>query len=1558
MNQEIRYRLAVDGAPQTAAAFAAVDKSVTSLAANTPAAAAALGRASTQIDKVSVSARQTAAAMRTLPAQFTDIATQLAGGQSPFLVLLQQGGQIKDSFGGIGNAVRALATVFPPARLAMLGAAAAGFSVAAAFVKGNEESAKFARTLAITGNAAGLTADRYEDLAQRIAGSTNSSLGTTRDLLIQLAESGRLSGEGLSATAEAAQRLAKATGQDVGEIATKFVGLADDAARGAAQLNKQYNFLNVSQFKTIQLLQEQGRTQEAVALTMKALSDRIGDQTANLGYWDRAWQAVGRSISDAWDALKAIGRTQGPGQQVAALQRSIDSLEQKAAQSSGDRARVLQAEVAKLREKQALLQSEVRLQNQAADAQAKTAAANQKGIDELLKKSSAAASARDVFGELLKDIERLADANAARLAAGGELTRAQELERSLNEKLADSLKSLNAQQQAAVRAAIGRAVASQQALDVQAAELKAAQQLARERSDARAKEQAAIDAYLDKQRDETEARLSGLRDRAQALRDEEAASVLAARGNVSLAEAVEQVTIARLREQQSRLDPDSAEGQAAIAAIQREIDARLRLATLINGKAVRDANEQAAREAAEAWQRAFDSLSSSLADAIIRGGKSAKQLLIDLFKTPLALAVARPITAPLAAALAAPNAALASGSFAGSAQAVSGIAQTFVSLPQLISRGISGGFEQLATSGLGQQFGLSALVEDAAGNVFAAPTAAAQQFASTLGTAGATLAAYSVGAGLGRSISGGFSAFGSSGNSAINAGAIAGTILGGPIGTAIGAVIGGAVNRLFGRKLTDTGISGTLGGDAGFSGQTFQQFSGGLFRSDKTVTGQVDAQLAAALATGANTLRSATAAYARVLGLPAEAIDSYTEQIRISLQGLDAQQAQAKIAEALAGFGTNLAAPLAEALAPMARQGEDTAATLKRLGDALAGVNAVLPQINQRLLETSVAGGDAASKLADLFGGTQQLAQSAASYFDRYFTEAEKAAKATASVTEALAGVGIALPDSREAFRALVEAQDLTTESGQKAFAALLGVADAFDFVQASADQAASASEEAAKAAAAAAKALADQLQAAIAVALPKFQTADQRTVSSYAGIAGSLQSAGLFGGTPDLVSVLTGATKQQIFEFADAFVRAADNSVEAKIAVVEAASALADLKDAAVDAARQMQANDLQRQLDEIARVFGDVSVAAAPVERLSDAYLRNRSAVEDLQRGLDDLTGSAARTVQQTLADMLASQRALQAFSGQLADSIAEAQLAALDPSARVQALRAQEAQLFAGLSGASDPVAAAQKLQAVVLRRIQEEAGIRQTALQADIELQRAQAQLAREARDQQIAALRDQITAAERLRSLSQDIAQFTGSLRSSDLSPLSPTAQLAASRGLFESTLSAAQAGDQFAQGNLTGNARAYLEEARSFFASSFGYAQIFAQVTASLDALGATGAAVDPQVQALQQQLEALQLLNEQQTQIADAVVDSSADTVAGLTEVRQAVEALIGANEEPLARQIELARQQIEQLSAVVDNQRAQIVQQAAIAQSLTEQLERLNENLADDSLLAGAAP
>lgn len=62
----------------------------------------ALEKTQAQLGKTSQSAAQTANAMRMIPAQMTDIVVGLSTGQSPFMVLMQQGGQLKDMFGGIG----------------------------------------------------------------------------------------------------------------------------------------------------------------------------------------------------------------------------------------------------------------------------------------------------------------------------------------------------------------------------------------------------------------------------------------------------------------------------------------------------------------------------------------------------------------------------------------------------------------------------------------------------------------------------------------------------------------------------------------------------------------------------------------------------------------------------------------------------------------------------------------------------------------------------------------------------------------------------------------------------------------------------------------------------------------------------------------------------------------------------------------------------------------------------------------------------------------------------------------------------------------------------------------------------------------------------------------------------------------------------------------------------------------------------------------------------------------------------------------------------------------
>ncbi|EJD4258892.1 phage tail tape measure protein, partial [Escherichia coli] len=117
-----------------------------------------LSRQALAAQKAGISVGQYKAAMRTLPAQFTDIATQLAGGQNPWLILLQQGGQVKDSFGGMIPMFRGLAGAITLPMVGVTSLAVATGALAYAWYQGDSTLSAFNKTLVLSGNQSGLTA--------------------------------------------------------------------------------------------------------------------------------------------------------------------------------------------------------------------------------------------------------------------------------------------------------------------------------------------------------------------------------------------------------------------------------------------------------------------------------------------------------------------------------------------------------------------------------------------------------------------------------------------------------------------------------------------------------------------------------------------------------------------------------------------------------------------------------------------------------------------------------------------------------------------------------------------------------------------------------------------------------------------------------------------------------------------------------------------------------------------------------------------------------------------------------------------------------------------------------------------------------------------------------------------------------------------------------------------------------------------------------------------------------------------------------------------------------
>lgn len=282
------------------------------------------------MEKTSLSAKQLQAATRGLPAQFTDIATSLQSGQRPLQVLLQQGGQLKDMFGGVGPALRATGSyalgLVNPLTLAASGAAA----LALAWKQGSDESVAFNKALILTGNYAGLTADAMSDMAaeiDKVAGTQHAAAAA----LAEVASTGKFTAEQIDLVARASEQMRIATGRDVAETVKEFVKLEGDPVRAILELNEKYHFLTDATYEQIKALQDQGREQDAATLAIRTYSNEIGSRTGeirkNLGLLERSWAGVKSWATEAWDAMLGIGRSATTNDKIKQIQERIESFQ-------------------------------------------------------------------------------------------------------------------------------------------------------------------------------------------------------------------------------------------------------------------------------------------------------------------------------------------------------------------------------------------------------------------------------------------------------------------------------------------------------------------------------------------------------------------------------------------------------------------------------------------------------------------------------------------------------------------------------------------------------------------------------------------------------------------------------------------------------------------------------------------------------------------------------------------------------------------------------------------------------------------------------------------------------------------------------------------------------------------------------------------------------------------------------------------------------------------------------------------------------------------------------
>lgn len=269
-----------------------------------------------QMGLAGLTAGQYSQAMRMLPAQITDVVTSLASGMPIWLVAIQQGGQIKDSFGGISNTFKVLMSYLTPARILIGGVVSTVAALAKAGYDAYDSQRTLQKALIMTGGYAGSSAKEIKSLVDEIAGSSAvATSGQILEVATAVAKTGKFTKDELKTITKATADWVATTGESSEKVIGYFEKIAKDPIKGLAELNESFNFLDKGQLTYIATLEKTKGKIEAVeyatelfAKMMKDRSDEIAESATPL---EKMWIDIKQWASEAWEEVGIITLTAG-----------------------------------------------------------------------------------------------------------------------------------------------------------------------------------------------------------------------------------------------------------------------------------------------------------------------------------------------------------------------------------------------------------------------------------------------------------------------------------------------------------------------------------------------------------------------------------------------------------------------------------------------------------------------------------------------------------------------------------------------------------------------------------------------------------------------------------------------------------------------------------------------------------------------------------------------------------------------------------------------------------------------------------------------------------------------------------------------------------------------------------------------------------------------------------------------------------------------------------------------------------------------------------------------
>jgi phage-related minor tail protein len=955
-----------------------------------------------------------------------------------YQIALMEGssGSLMSVFRGLASAV----TVMTSAIIAGALVALVAYAVAIKEVIAQESA--LSKAINLTGGSLGLTTDSALALSEAYAGS-KGNVGAYVEAVTEIAKAGNVTSDNLKTVATTIVDVSKVTGVSADTLAKNFSKISEKPLEGLIPFAKELGTINVDILKYIQKLESAGKHTEAAKVATDAYAGALRDAAKaikqDMGFLEDFFFNVAKGAKMVWNEILNIGRATPVAKKLIDAQKELASL-QAGDGFMTDQYRKNSIQVAKATVEG--LEKEIAAQKKLGEEKAKNTS-DVVAFEKTLKDKPAKTS---------KETKELTNAEKERIAFLKVMSDLEDKASGFTKNYSDQLNLLNI--------GLVEGWISQDQFNIKLQELNSIQpgviKAHKDHADALAKmteAQKKTDDALFDSLDAEHALNMQILDQTDALilqrsligaTDVQRKKALATkRLDLQLEKEIADIN--------KRAIPQTEKDSQIDRARQRRLDAELNVNTEI-------ANDFVEKQLSE-YNRISDGLTDAVLTGLIEGGKAGRTKLRDLIVAELK----KPITIVVKAVVDATLGGLLQNLLTGSSGSDgSGVGSTIAGANNLVSLYKNGS----SAFNVGAQYAAGTMsAANAGGTLFANATgtgidgllATNGAYGTATPSAFATYGAQAVGSVGGmyanRAISNGYKI-----NDTVSTLQDIATVAAsfvpvlGPLLALGTGVVSGITNRAFGRKLTDVGIRGTLGGETGFQGERYAIEKGGWFRSDKEIPSVLEEADRSAIASDFRLIKNSAMDLAETAGFGSDAIKDFSAKFQINLKDLSPEDAIKKYQEEFAKIEESMAKAVI-GTSGYRRENETNLQALVRLSSFMGGVNDAFKKLGFETYKLELASLDAAQAFIDLFGGVEGFTKTFGFFYDNFFTQEEKLANLSKDLTTEFGKLNLTLPKTREEFKQMVIAAQKAENPAlvknltdlQYAFAELVPVAEAAD---------------------------------------------------------------------------------------------------------------------------------------------------------------------------------------------------------------------------------------------------------------------------------------------------------------------------------------------------------------------------------------------------------------------------------------------------------------------------------------------------------------------------------